>query len=170
MVESYIFDKLNVLNNIYSNSLPISNDKVYHDTIKTSLYPHQNNMVIGMHKYREKVTIGFLSNNQAINSKIGIIADSPGTGKTLSILAYLAIFSNSYPRMTCELIPYSTKYFFSHHINDISNQSNSNLIIVPHYLYHTWINQIKINTTMKYFGIEKKRKIKRNKHKKYICR
>jgi len=158
MVENTIFDKLNTLNNIYLQSLPQIQHYEKIDSIKTSLFSHQINMVHGMHHHRDKLTRGFMSDNQAINGKIGIIADSPGTGKTLSVLAYIAS-ATSFPKITCELTNHSTKYFYSHDIHNVSDQI-ANLIIVPHYLYQQCNQEIRKHTTMKYSSIETKRLLK----------
>ena len=156
MAENIIFDKLSVLQNVYSNSLPnVQQDKQY-DRIKTKLYPHQRNMVEGMYLHREKLTRGFLSDNQAIHGKIGIVADPPGTGKTLSVLAYLAGYSKQCPKMNCELTPTSSQYFFSHDIHVADTLRTANILIVPHYLYQHWIHEIQTHTTLPYCGIETK--------------
>jgi hypothetical protein len=159
MSENFIFDKLFILNNVYNQSLPETMKPIELTSIQTKLYPHQWRMVHGMNAHRERLIRGFLSDNQAINGKIGIVADGPGTGKTLSILAYIAAFSDIFPRMTCELSSNSTTYFFSHDIQPVSD-SSTNLIIVPHYLYQQWTNEIQKHTKMKYSGIETKRVLK----------
>ena len=159
MSESFIFDKLSLLNNIYNQSLPEITKPIEVATIKTKLYPHQLRMVHGMNVHREKLIRGFLSDNQAINGKIGIIGDGAGTGKTLSVLAYIAAFSDIFPRMTCELSNHSSTYFFSHEIHPVSD-SSTNLIIVPHYLYQQWNHEIQKHTKMKYCGIETRRMLK----------
>ena len=115
MTEGLLYDKLVVLNDVYCNTLPLSllNTTSY-QKIKTPLYPHQTSLVNGMHAYRDKMIRGFVVGNQALNGKIGIVGDPSGTGKTLSILAYLASQPALSPRMTCELTNHSSKYFFSH--------------------------------------------------------
>jgi hypothetical protein len=162
MAERFIFDKLSILNQVYQNSLEIDGEEkesVY-PLIKTTLYPHQRRMVEAMNHHRERFTRGFLCEKQAINGKIGIVGDLPGTGKTLSVLAYLATYSKQYPKTSCELTPHSSKYFFSHDISSLSEQICSNLVIVPHYLYHQWIHDIQTHTRLTYCGIETKRLLK----------
>ena len=129
--------------------------------IKTPLYPHQNTLVNGMHAYRDKMTRGFLVGNQAINGKVGIIGDGPGTGKTLSVLSYLASQNMTPSKMTCELTSHSSKYFFSHDIYQVS-ETSANLIIVPHSLFSQWKNEIDTHTTMPYVAIETKKMMKMN--------
>ena len=176
MTDGFLYDKLVILNDIYNNTLAHNtahntvhntvhntSNKTYNeniDQIKTQLFPHQNTLVNGMHKYREKMTRGFVLHNQAINGKMGIIGDPAGTGKTLSILTYLTV-NNVTPRITSELTSNSSKYFFSHEINQLSEKS-TNLIIVPHSLFNQWKHEISKHTTICYVPIETKRALKDN--------
>ena len=176
MTDGFLYDKLVILNDIYNNTLSHNtahntvhntvhntSNKTYNeniDQIKTQLFPHQNTLVNGMHKYREKMTRGFVLHNQAINGKMGIIGDPAGTGKTLSILTYLTV-NNVTPRITSELTSNSSKYFFSHEINQLSEKS-TNLIIVPHSLFNQWKHEISKHTTICYVPIETKRALKDN--------
>jgi SNF2 family DNA or RNA helicase len=109
MADGFLYEKLVVLNNVYNNTLIPSKTLAQASVIKTQLFPHQSTLVNGMHIYRDKMTRGFLLGNQAINGKIGIVGDQAGTGKTLSILAYLASQVATFPRMTCELTYNSSK-------------------------------------------------------------
>jgi hypothetical protein len=160
MSESFLYDKLVVLNNVYNNTLIPGKNLPQASVIKTKLHPHQNTLVNGMHMYRDKMTRGFLIGNEAINGKIGIIGDVPGSGKTLSILSYLASQYATLPRITCELSNNSSKYFFSHELYQLSDASSTNLIIVPHYLFNQWKQEIAKHTTMNYIALETKRSIK----------
>ncbi len=157
MSDGFLFEKLTVLNSIYNNVLSLGKTPPQASVIKTQLFPHQSTLVNGMHLYRDKMTRGFLLGNQAINGKVGILGDGPGTGKTLSILAYLASQVATYPRMTCELTNNSSKYFFSHELNHLSDAVATNLIIVPHSLFNQWRQEITQHTTLSYIPIETKR-------------
>jgi len=159
MSENFEYEKLVVLNNVYNNTL----SKKGHTTsplIKTVLYPHQSTLVQGMHAFKDKMLRGFMIENQAINGKIGIIGDPAGSGKTLSICAYLA--SHEITTITSELTNHSSKYFFSHDIYNISPATSANLVIVPHSIFGQWKQEIEQHTSMKYVPIETKRNIKGN--------
>ena len=160
MTDGILFEKLTILNNIYNNTLVPGKSSHQAAVIKTKLLAHQDAMVSGMHIYRDKMTRGFLLGNQAINGKIGIIGDPAGTGKTLTVLAYLMTQIATFPRITCELSNNSNKYFFSHEINQISDASSANLIIVPHSLFNHWKQEIQKHTTISYVPIETRRIIK----------
>jgi hypothetical protein len=161
MLHDYDYERLLILNNAYHNKL---NESMNYDIqslqIKTKLYTHQIKLINGMHSYKDKMIHGYIENNKAINSKIGIIGDPIGSGKTLSILAYIASDIQHFPQITCELTSNSSKYFFSHEICNNVNVVSTNLIIVPHHLFSYWENEIKIHTSMIYTSIETKRKIK----------
>jgi SNF2 family DNA or RNA helicase len=164
MADGFLYDKLLVLNTVYNNTLTTGKTQAQALTqasvIKTQLFPHQKTLVNGMHVYRDKMTRGFLLGNQAINGKIGIVGDGAGTGKTLSILAYLASQIATFPRITCELTNNSSKYFFSHELYNLSDASSTNLIIVPHSLFGQWRHEIALHTTIPYVEIETKRSIR----------
>ena len=159
-MDGFLYEKLSVLNDAYNNALVHGKTIPQTSVIKTVLYPHQATMVNGMHIYRDKMVRGFLLGNQAVNGKIGIIGDATGSGKTLSVLSYLASQHATFPRITCELSNHSTKYFFSHELYQLSDASSTNLIIVPHNLFGQWKQEIQKHTTMTYVSVETKRVLK----------
>lgn len=164
MADPFYYEKLMVLNQVYHNALvPCSYDKPLIDCIRTPLFPHQMTMVQRMHEYHERMMRGVLIGQQAIHGKIGIIADPVGSGKTLSILSYLASYQrkDAIP-LACELTPYSSRYFYSHTIYTPSDRPSTNLIIVPHYLFHEWKNEIQKHTTLKHVAIETRRALRGN--------
>jgi len=162
MGDGFLFEKLSVLNDVYNNTLIQNKNLPQVSVIKTKLFPHQSRLVNGMYLYRDKMTRGFLLGNQAVNGKIGILGDSAGSGKTLSVLAYLASQVATFPRITCELVTNSSKYFFSHQLHQISDASSTNLIIVPHNLFGQWKQEIADHTTMSYTPVETRRMLKGN--------
>lgn len=153
---SPLFEQLDILNSIYSNSINTVNKSTVSEKIKTSLYKHQESLLNEMILYHQKMTNGYIWNNQIINGKIGILGDLPGSGKTLTILAYLASL-NKKPKPTNELVVNSTRYFFSHTLQPITDISYCNLIIVPHNLFWFWDSQIKTNTTLQPYLLETRR-------------
>ena len=92
-----------------------------------------------------------------------------GTGKTLSILAYLATQNKTLPRITSELTNNSSKYFFSHDLYKLSDIQSTNLIIVPHSLFGQWRQEITTHTNMQFVPIETKRFLNVNKTNCYRC-
>jgi SNF2 family DNA or RNA helicase len=159
MADEFQYDKLVTLNRVYHNTIHESSF-VPPITIKTKLYSHQLSLVQGMHQHREKMSRGFMIENQAINGKVGIVGDPPGTGKSLSVLSYLASLPSSKPRMTSELCHYSSTYFFSHQLHSLSDTNWAHLIIVPHSLFGQWKKEIEEHTSLSYVPIETKRMMK----------
>jgi len=103
-------ETLRVLHTIYRNTLDLLltvPDAI--PGITSKLYPHQETLIQGMHDYRARMTHGIQLDDHELKARIGIIADPSGTGKTLSVLGYLASDTNQYP--TTELSPYSTPIF-----------------------------------------------------------
>lgn len=165
MNDAYHYEKLVILNNVYQNTFMEEDTASFYKSnlIMSELYPHQRMLIQGMLRYREMMTRGFLIDQRAINGKVGIIGDAHGSGKTLSVLSYLAsTLSSPLPTITNELSDHSMKYFFSHDLRAISDKNRSNLIIVPHHLFNQWKEEIETHTMMTYTPIETKRMIKEN--------
>lgn len=160
MGDSSLFDKLNILNEVYSNTIYEINAIEQPSSIKTVLLSHQNALVEGMYKYRDKMTRGFTHGSHIINGKIGIVGDPAGTGKTLSILSFIAKYNDAFPKITCELTPNSSRYFYSHELAEIRDASYSNLVIVPHSLFNQWKMETANHTSLRFVPIETKRILK----------
>jgi len=166
MGDHFLFDKLTMLNQVYQQSFSVEGDTsrqpVSFAAIQTKLYPHQHRMVQGMFAHRDRLTRGFLSDNLAVNGKLGIIADRAGTGKTLALLTYLAGYSDAFPTLSNQLTSHSTTYFYSHDLYQVSESQMTNLVIVPHALFQQWRNEITKHTKLKHCCIETRRHLRGN--------
>ena len=160
MAEEFHYDKLVTLQHTYQHTLPSHRVAFTHPHIRSALYPHQSNMVQGMISHRQKLTRGWLSGQEAIQGKLGIIGDPAGTGKTLSMLAYLASQVNILPTVTTELTKHSTSYFFSHEIKRVIDTHTANLVIVPHSLFEQWKDELERHTTLPCVWVQTKRTLK----------
>jgi hypothetical protein len=161
MSEQFLFDRLVILNSIYNNSIQPFRYNEQQVSIKTQLMHHQHLLVNAMHKYKERMLRGVLYENKTLNGKIGILGDREGTGKTLSVLAYIASDDPVPPSITCELSDNSSKYFFSCELHQNLPQSIiTNLIIIPPPLFQQWKNEISTHTALKYVAFDTKRSIK----------
>ena len=152
-------ETLRVLHTVYRNTLhPVTSDIAIPPEIKTLLYPHQKTLIEGMCTYRKQMSQGIQVDDHELRSKIGIITDSSGSGKTLAVLGYLATDTDAYP--VTELTPFSTPYFYTQ--KHSYPQATANLIIVPTHLFSFWQDEIKKHTTITYVPIETRGKIKEN--------
>jgi len=160
MGENSDYDKALILNTVYQHSLPVTNTTKppLSKKIITPLLPHQQALVQGLHAHCEKMTRGIILGHQAIHAKLGIIADPAGTGKSLSVLSYLATHTTPALPMTMELTPHSTRYFFSHDLHEVT--PHTHLIIVPQLLIGQWRQDIEKHTTLTCITIDSKRIIK----------
>lgn len=157
---SPLFDQLEILNNIYTNSIEANPKNTIHipntSKIKTELYTHQINMLEYMKMHQNKMIHGYKYKDQIVSGKLGIIADKPGTGKTLTCLAHIASTGKE-PKPTNELVVHSSRYFFSHSIQKVSDISFCNLVIVPNTLFWQWEEEIKKHTSLQPFLVETRR-------------
>ena len=114
--------------------------------LKTPLYPHQIQMVKAMKQHAFQMSQGFCYDKELVRGKLGIVADPNGTGKTLSVLAYIAIQDR--PQLTLgELVPQSNRYFSSFQSPPRSDTSAVNVIIVPAHLLNQWTDEIATHMT-----------------------
>jgi hypothetical protein len=111
-----------------------------------------------------RMTHGFVTNNQIVHGKLGIIGDPPGSGKTLAVLSYISNLLTRRTQPTShahvrqgELDPASNRYFYSHHLETLRDLSAVNLIIVPNHLFQQWRQEITQHTTFTAAFIENRR-------------
>jgi hypothetical protein len=156
---SPLFEQLDILNTVYNNSIKpnaVSTD-IPHNRIKTKLFPHQNALVHTMLAHRKRMLQGYVWKNQIISGKLGVLGDGPGLGKTLAVLAYIALL-NKEVLPTNELVHNSTRYFYSHSIDTrIRDISHCNLIIVPPTHFWQWQEEITKHTTLQPYYVETRR-------------
>lgn len=158
-------EKVVVLNQVYENGLtaPTEDTGQMSVALRVPLRLHQRRMMEGMIRYRERMTTGVMvSPSRVMNGKMGIVGDPPGTGKTLTVLAYLsATYQAPIPRMSNELTPHSSRYFYTHEVCTVPADAVSvNLIIVPHHLYPQWCDEIEQHTHLPYVAMESRRVMK----------
>jgi len=154
---------LNVLNDVYKNSLEDDEIKVYNpiDTIKVPLRRHQYSVIEKMKEYENDLLKGKTMNNHTLYSKYAILGDNVGVGKTLMVLGYIASIKsqNRYMPFT-SFDNNSSKNFYSLVTNSINDLSNAGcLIIVPHTLFRQWSDEITSKTTLKFHALKTKKNV-----------
>jgi hypothetical protein len=173
MSDISLFEQLSVINDVYRNSLPAHIEPIETPHIRTERLPHQTSMVHGMCAHEMRMTHGFVTNNQIIHGKVGVVGDPPGSGKTLAVLSYISTLlarrtqqrlaiqsqTQSYPIQLRqgELNPTSNRYFYSHNIETVRDTSAVNLIIVPNHLFQQWRQEITAHTTFNAAMIDNRR-------------
>lgn len=158
MPQNLLIEQLELINNVYKNPVDTKEYTSNLPRIRKTLYHHQRTLLQGMHTYTHRSTAGYEVNGQKIHSKIGILADPAGTGKTLVALSYLS----SSPRLQRlgELSSASNRFFYSNKIENGTTSidaSATNLIIVPPNLLPHWQDEITNSTTLTHFTVNTKR-------------
>ena len=82
MSDISLFEQLSTINSVYRNSLPKNIASIETPHIRTERLPHQTSLVHGMCAHEMRMTHGFVTNNQIVHGKLGIVGDPPGSGKT----------------------------------------------------------------------------------------
>ena len=141
-------DPLSYIQRAYKHTIEYedgSHSYIHLPHIRTPLYPHQIQIVQSMKAHKKRMLHGFIHENEKVRGKIGIVADKVGSGKTLSVLAYLSLRDRIQPTLG-ELDPNSNRYFSSHQLPLKQDLSSVNVIVVPQYLLFQWEQEIAIHT------------------------
>jgi hypothetical protein len=131
--------------------------------IKIPLKQHQLALIHRCRLLENSSNEAYNEANYNIKTRIGIIGDVVGSGKTLSVLS---LIETEKSLKTC--IP---KYYSNSYISFINeknssynpNQSglkkldNTNVILVPHNIYKQWSITIETHTNLKYLGVFNKK-------------
>jgi len=137
-------DSITLLNQVFLHDLA-DPEPFQNSLIRTELFPHQNRLVHAMQQHKRAMLAGYNQQQQFINGRLGIIADPPGSGKTLAVLAFLAAEQPS-PSSFGELSPHSNRFFSSFHRPVQNDSSCVNVIVVPSTLLHQWETEIQLHT------------------------
>ena len=131
--------------------------------IKIPLKHHQLALIHRCRTLEKSSTSSYNANNLNIKTRVGVIGDVVGSGKTLSVLGLIET-----EKTIKTSIP---KYFSNQYISyiDISNSNyvnygsekkayeNTSVIVVPHNIYKQWVSTIETHTNLKYLGIYNKK-------------
>ena len=166
-------DPLSFIQRAYKHTIEYedgSHSHIHLPHIRTELYPHQAQIVQSMKAHKKRMLNGFIYENEKIRGKIGIVADEAGSGKTLSVLAYLSLRDRIQPTLG-ELNPNSNRYFSSHQIPTKQDLSAVNVIIVPQYLLFQWEQEIAKHTKSSFrtFPISSRRILRNHSSPHIIC-
>jgi SNF2 family DNA or RNA helicase len=151
-------DPITILNKVFTQNnhvcTPVPFNSPY---VRTTLLPHQLQMVRLMQTHKQNMMFGAIRDQQFISGKLGIVGDPPGSGKTLSVLAFLAAEEPQTRPAIGELHPQSNRFFSSHMVPNSSDISSVNVIVVPPTLLQQWQDEIKQHTRLNPFIIQNRR-------------
>ena len=129
--------------------------------IKLDLKSHQKRTLYEMVR-REDSQYRLSTDNNIL-----FLCDNVGSGKSLEILSLIShrpkvekMWNNAY-YMANNIETYYKRHYAmdGFKIGPDVKVFSSNLLIVPHNIYHQWMEYIKINTTLSVYGIDRKSKI-----------
>jgi len=183
-METPLYEQLNLINKVFHSSteekqgsliekyVPLIKDGKM-PFLKTPLLPHQVRSVIAMALHYYQMAFGYAIEDQLVSGKLGILADSPGSGKTLTTLGYLGLLKNVSLQAEIEqalglpthhpfavrgdLHAQSNRIFSSHQVVRHVDISSTHVVIVPPHLLDHWTSQITTHTTFQPFIIDKPR-------------
>jgi SNF2 family DNA or RNA helicase len=125
-------------------------------SIRLSLRPHQRALVHAMRE-REKASISGISyQGTKTYTNYGILGDEVGSGKSLVVLAYLALLKEQGDHSLTRnlLYPYSQNNLFTVYSKEYTDMSGSTLIVVPHTIYKQWQTYCKEHTTLNMYYVK----------------
>jgi len=145
---------LNTINLGFKSALTITSPQVKQPVeIKVALKPHQKAVVQAMIEHEKKSITGIQYADSLSYTNYGILGDEVGSGKSLSVLAFIAYKKNNpVNAVKHTLYPFSKSNFFTICKKDYSSvKSAPSLIIVPHTIYRQWQEYCKKQTTLNVF-------------------
>ncbi len=155
---------ITLMNNIYGNSLDESSPRLPTPTqIKVPLRDHQQALLAAMVDREQQMMRGISLDESTFYSRVGILGDQVGSGKTLVALAHIALTCQQdglhYKR--CISDGYEREHTFSIENVTVNPEMGATLIIVPHILYRQWKTAIEKQTSLKCFFCSSKRDLGR---------
>lgn len=155
---------ISLMNNIYANSLDKNSARIATpQQIKVPLRDHQQALLAAMVEREQQMTTGIPLDESTFYSRVGILGDHVGSGKTLVALSHIALTCQqeniTYKR--CVSDGYQREHTFSIEDVTVSPEMGATLIIVPHILYRQWKTAIEKQTTLKCYFCSSKRDLGR---------
>lgn len=121
--------------------------------IKVALKPHQCAVVKAMIDYEKASLSGISYMDSLTYTNYGILGDEVGSGKSLSILAFIAYKKKNPIDMSKNMLyPYSKNNFFTIYKKSYNSvKPTPALIVVPHTIYRQWQEYCNKQTTLNVF-------------------
>lgn len=148
------FQKIISKGNVIINGPKIDD---HDDIIKIKLKNHQKRIIYEMIQKEHEIY------RTSSKFNVNVLADKVGSGKSMDILSLIAL----YPEVP--IIPQNkAKYYYEfNYYNGIDGLKFSkdciylktNILVVPHSIYHQWLGYLKHFPTIKYFEVKTKKNI-----------
>lgn len=126
------------------------------DNITIKLKEHQLKLLQKCYDL-ENNTISDLVNKNVVNTKMGIIGDTVGSGKSLVILSLIT--QNNIYREDNNYTSYNELITLYKINSKIYNNKNTNILVVPHNIFIQWQEYIKIYTLIDTYYINTKKQL-----------
>lgn len=96
-----------------------------------------------------------------VQTRVGVLADPPGSGKTLTVLAHVASCPLPHTDFMCASTPHTTMGLTSIQVHDDQGPGrwtpiHCTLVVVPHYLEFQWMQDLKEHTDLRYTSVGRK--------------
>lgn len=122
--------------------------------IRIPLFLHQRSIIYAATELEKNNIV--IQDNLVTHTKVGIISDPVGSGKTLEILGLIC--HNEKPGQSTQLvIGTSTEFLYSYRIGSQNFNYYSSLIVVPHTLVNQWELSLSELINTKYYVIKNKK-------------
>jgi len=127
--------------------------------IKVPLKPHQRALLHAMGERETNSIQGITYQNTVTYANYGVLGDEVGTGKSLTVLSYIASLKHIIQptQIRNSLYQRSNKHLFTVYKRDYKKLSKASLIIVPHTIYRQWQQYCKTQTTLSVFYAKSKK-------------
>lgn len=123
---------------------------------------HQKAVVHAMMEHEKQCMTGIPYKNTTTITNFGVIGDEVGSGKSLSVLAFIAMKKKEDTVLVKKqiLCPNSSNHFFTTYTQDYTLSTKSpSLIIVPHTIYRQWQDYCKKQTTLNVFYAKSQKEV-----------
>ena len=144
----------------FKNMLTVSSPQAIQPSeILLPLRPHQRALVHAM-KERETASMnGIQMKNTTTYVNYGVLGDEVGTGKSLTVLSYIASLKGATDIIQTQNSLYSNsrKHFFTINKKPCPSNVGPSLIVVPHTIYRQWQEYAKKQTTLNIFFAKSQR-------------
>ena len=157
----YSMDINQLHNKISKGNVLIDGPRIddHKDIIKIKLKNHQKRIIYEMIKKEHE------THRTSSQFNLNVLADKVGSGKSMDILSLIALYP-TVPVIPENKAKYNYPYSYYSGLEGLrfSNDCTylkTNILVVPHSIYHQWIGYLKHFPTIKYFEVKTKKDVEK---------